>query len=98
MRYWPAGAFGAAPSPPPASMALAQRLGEREGAVGGAGDGQALDRADGDERGQRLVVAQPSARLGVKMHRRATIRPTEAGRRSRASVRRRGPLRRLGSR
>ena len=58
MRYWPAGAFGAAPSPPPASMALAQRFVEREGAVGGAGDAEVLDRAHGHERGQRLVIAQ----------------------------------------
>ena len=49
-------------------MAVAQRLVEGEGAVGGAGDGEARDPADGPERGERLVIAQPPARLGVEMH------------------------------
>ena len=48
-------------------MTLPQRLVEREGAVGGAGDRDALDVNARQERGERLVVAQLSARLGVKM-------------------------------
>ena len=39
-------------------VALAQSVGEREGAVGGAGDGQVFDAAQGHERGSRLVIAQ----------------------------------------
>ena len=51
-------------------VALAQSLGEGEGAVGGAGDGQVFNPAQRDERRARLVIKQASARLGVEMHRR----------------------------
>ena len=61
-RVW-RGTFAAA-----GLMSLAQSLGKREGAVGGAGARQVFDPAHGDERGQRLVIAQPSARLSVEMH------------------------------
>ena len=66
---------------------LAQRLRKREGAVRGAGDGEVFDLAHGDEGDAGLVIAQASARLRVKMHRRrppareqqsvAVVRPPE---------------------
>ena len=48
-------------------MALAQGFVEREGAVGRARDRDAVDRRGRHERGERLVVAQLSARLGVEV-------------------------------
>ena len=82
---------------PARTVALAQRRVERESAVGGAGDGEIRDPAYGRERGQGLVIAQFSARLGVKMDASATSRRRGEARRSRASARSRGPLRRRGS-
>ena len=78
-------------------MALAQGLGEREGAVGGAGDGEVLDSAHGRR-------ARPASRHsagvrapGRKDARSATIRRRAAARRNRAFARRRAPLRRRGA-
>ena len=61
VRRWTFAAAGHVP--------LAQSLGERKGAVGGAGDGH-VSTPYGNERGPRLVIMQAPARLGVKMHRR----------------------------
>ena len=63
-------------------MAVAQRFVEGERAVGGACDADARDAADRRERGQRLVITQTPARLGVEMHRR---RPA-AGKEKRVAI------------